>query len=95
MGPVVMVWAISSTVSSFITGRTSAYTSRTVVAAISSSTQVGLMVFMLLWEREPSYIMVFIVTIMWGYIDGIWQTIPSSEDPWNTGCSTSQLKIHQ
>ena len=88
VGPVVMAWAISSTVSSFITGRTSAYTSRTVVAVISSSTQVGLMVFMLLWEREPSYIMVFTVTIMWGYIDGNWQTLPSSEDPWNNGCST-------
>ena len=91
VGPVVMVWAICSSLSSFITGRTSAYTSRTVVAMISSSTQAGLIVFMLLWEREASYIMAFTVTILWGYNDGIWQTLPSSEDPWNTGCSASQL----
>ena len=93
MGPVVMVWSVSSSLASFVNGRTSTYTSRTVVAIVSFCVQIGLMVLMFVWEREASYLMVFTVTILWGYIDGNWQTLPSSENIPSNGC-TSQLHYY-
>lgn len=40
---------------------------------------VGLVVFMLLWDTEPSYVAVFVTFFAWGICDGLWNSIPPSK----------------
>ena len=45
----------------------------------SVTLNVGLLVFLLIWERQPSYYLVFIVLFVLGWNEGIWNSVPPSK----------------
>ena len=66
--------------SSLVFGRTSFYTLCTVLTAVSITVvQGGVLVFLLCWERQPSYVVVFLASISWGIVDGMWLTFSTGE----------------
>ena len=71
VGPVVMVWGISSAVTSFVTGHISVYVTRTALAVVLGGLQSAFAFFQLFWERQPSYYMVFTGAVIQGIIHGI------------------------
>ena len=66
--------------SSLVFGRISFYTPCTVLTAVSITVvQGGVLVFLLCWERQPSYVVVFLASITWGIVDGMWLTVSAGK----------------
>ena len=51
----------------------------------------GLVVFLLVWERVPSYTAAFVTFFVWGLCDGIWNSIPPSKMTFYNSSSSSHL----
>ena len=79
VGLAVIAWGITSCTFSLAIGKISYYTSRTVVAIATALLHAGMILFMLFWEREASYVMVFLTSLGWGIVDGVWMTLPASK----------------
>jgi hypothetical protein len=77
VGLAVIAWGITSCTFSLAIGKISYYTSRTVVAIATALLHAGMILFMLFWEREASYVMVFLTSLGWGIVDGVWMTLPA------------------
>ena len=78
IGPVVIVYGITTSLLSFLAGRMSVYTSRTAIGLFSGFCQLVLIVFLLVWERRPSYYMVFASAAIQGSISGMFLPLPTS-----------------
>ena len=78
IGPVVIVYGITTSLLSFLAGRMSVYTSRTAIGLFSGFCQLVLIVFLLVWERRPSYYMVFASAAIQGSINGMFLPLPTS-----------------
>ena len=39
----------------------------------------GLFIFLLIWERQPVYYIIFIITLCVGYSEGLWTSVPPSK----------------
>ena len=75
-----MVYGLTSTLSSFLTGKIYlAYLPRYVVAILTSLMTLALVTFLLAWEREPSYAFIFVFISLWGVTDGQWNTFAPSK----------------
>ena len=74
-----MCFGVSSGVGSLVTGRILSHVPRFVIMLLNLLLMLSLMIFLLLWDREPSYAVVFIVPILWGICDSIWNTVTTSE----------------
>jgi len=75
-----MAYGLTSTVSSFLTGKIYlAYLPRYVIAILTSLMTLGLLTFLLVWEREPSYVFIFVFISLWGIVDGQWNTFCPSK----------------
>ena len=79
VGLAVIAWGIGSSISSLVAGKISIHTSRTCVAIATALLHAGMILFMLFWEREPSYVMVFLTSLGSGIVDGVWTTLPISK----------------
>ena len=66
-------------ITSLLSEKISVYTSRTFLALTGGLLQAGMILFMLFWERVPSYIMVFLTSFGWGIVDGMWLLLPFSK----------------
>jgi uncharacterized membrane protein len=78
IGPVTMVFGAVAAISSFIAGRVSVYTTRTALAVFAGSLQVAVTLFLMIWEREASYFVVFAMGAAQGLIYGILFPLPAS-----------------
>ena len=74
-----MCFGASSAIGSLFTGRILSYVSRFVIMILNLLLMLSLLVFLLLWDREPNYAVVFVVPILWGVCDSIWNTVTTSE----------------
>lgn len=74
-----MCFGVSSAVGSLFTGRILSHVPRFVIMLLNLLLMLGLMVFLLIWDREPSFAVVFVIPILWGFCDSIWNTITTSE----------------
>ena len=74
-----MCFGVSSAIGSLFTGRILSHVPRFVIMLLNLLLMLGLMVFLLVWDREPSYAVVFVIPILWGFCDSIWNTITTSE----------------
>ena len=74
-----MSYGVSSTISSYLTGRIVSYVPRYVVMVMNFVLMLGLFVFLLMWDREPSYMVVFVVPVLWGVCDAVWNIITTSK----------------
>ena len=73
MGFILMLFGISSAAVSSVYGRVVKYIPECFVLLFGAIIQGGLVIFLLVWRREPSYATVIIFVIGWGAGDAVWQ----------------------
>ena len=81
-----MSYGVSSTIGSFATGKLLSYIPRYVMMVLNLLLMLALLIFLLVWNREPSYVVVFLVPILWGICDAVWNTITTSKHCRNSNC---------
>jgi len=75
-----MVYALFSGISSFLTGKIYlAHLPRYVVAIVTTLITLSLLMFLIIWERQPSYVFVFTFIALWGTVIGQWITVTASK----------------
>ena len=72
VGFILMLFGLSSGAICFIYGSIVKYIPEYIVLLLGCVTQVGLIVFLLLWKREPSYAAVIVFVVGWGAADAVW-----------------------
>ena len=79
MGYVFIVYGAAAAVASIIVGKVIGKVSITVMSLLNLCLNIGLVAFLLIWEREPNYVVMFTVAVLWGICDGNWTTLTSSK----------------
>ena len=79
VGYVFIVYGGAGAVSSICIGKIFGKVSITSVALLTMCLNVGLLAFLLIWERQPSYYVIFVIAILWGVCDGSWAIVASSK----------------
>ena len=79
IGLVLIVWGLVSSASSGVVGKLATKIPRIFIVMAGAVGDAAIILFLIFWERYPSYIAVFVVAIMFGLGDGVWNTIPTSE----------------
>ena len=75
-----MAYGFIAAVSGFLTGKIYlAYLPRYLVGIVTCLMTVALLIFLLIWEREPSYVFIFVFISLWGVTDGQWNTFAPSK----------------
>lgn len=74
-----MCFGASSAIGSYITGKILSRVPRFVMMLLNLLLMLSLLIFLLVWDREPNYAVVFIVPILWGVCDSIWNIITTSK----------------
>ena len=80
VGYVFIVYGAASAVTGICVGKILGYVSITSAALLTLCLNIGLVAFLLMWEREPNYFVLFTVAILWGICDGSWTTLTSSKE---------------
>ena len=78
VGFMIIVLGLTSAIMSAILNRLVKYVPRFIFVIAAGLINCGLVIFLLLWKRMPSYILVFLFPVGWGTADAIWNIIPSS-----------------
>ena len=78
VGFVQTVWGICSGVTSLFVGRLINYFPRTFIIIFLYFGDIAVIVFMILWPREPSFIMVFLTAAYFGVTDASINTVVTS-----------------
>ena len=79
MGYVYIVYGAASAAAAVIISKMLGTVSITLLSLLNLCLSVGLVAFLLIWEREPNYAVMFIVAILWGICDSNWITLTSSK----------------
>ena len=79
MGYVFIVYGAGAAAASIIISKVIGRVSITLMSLLNLCLNVGLVAFLLIWEQEPNYAVMFIVAILWGICDGNWSTLISSK----------------
>ena len=74
-----MVYGAASAMASICVGKLLGHVSITSVSLLNVCLNIGLVSFLLVWERQPNYFVMFTVAILWGICDGSWTPISSSK----------------
>ena len=74
-----IVYGAGAAVASIIVGKVIGKVSITVMSLLNLCLNIGLVAFLLIWEREPNYTVMFTVAVLWGICDGNWSTLTSSK----------------
>ena len=74
-----MCFGVNSAVGSLFTGKILSHVPCFVMMLLNLLLMLSLMIFLLVWDREPNYAVVFIIPILWGICDSIWNTVNTSE----------------
>ena len=79
VGYVFIVYGAASAVAGISVGKIIGTVSITLMSLLNVCLNIGLVAFLLIWEREPNYAVMFIVAILWGICDGNWTTLTCSK----------------
>ena len=79
VGFTLMVLGATSAIMSMVYGETMKYISPFVIVLFGATLNVSLILFLLIWERVPSYIVIFAFVIGWGVADAVWNTVNTSK----------------
>lgn len=79
VGLVLIVWGFFASASSGVVGKLATKVPRIFVMLAGFVGDAAVILFLIFWERVPSYIIVFVVSVVFGVADGVWNTIPTSE----------------
>jgi len=71
-----IVFAVFAAISSFITGKIYlAYLPMYVVVIFTTLITLSLLIFLIIWEKQPSYVFLFTFIALWGTVVGQWITL--------------------
>ena len=73
------VFGIFSGIVSLVTGRLYKYVPTALLLYTSIAVSISMSLFLIFWERVPSFAVVFVLAMGWGWVDGAWQTLGESE----------------
>ena len=76
-----IVWGFSSGISSIAVGKLATKIPRVFIVITGALGDATIVLFLIFWERVPSYAVVFVVAIVFGLGEGVWNAIPTSEMP--------------
>ena len=75
-----MAYGLVASVSAFLTGKVYlAHLPRYLVAIATCLMTIAFLTFLILWERQPSYVFIFVFISLWGVGDGQWNTFAPSK----------------
>ena len=80
VGYVFIAYGAASAAASICVGKVLGYVSITSVSLLNVCLNIGLAAFLLIWEREPNYFVIFTVAMLWGTCAGSWVTLTSSKE---------------
>jgi len=79
VGYVFMVYGAASAMASICVGKLLGHVSITSVSLLNVCLNIGLVSFLLVWERQPNYFVMFTMALLWGICDGSWNSLISSK----------------
>ena len=79
VGFVLILLGMSSAATSMAYSRVMKCIPRLAIALFAASLNIGVIIFLLIWERAPSYAVIFSFAVVWGMADAIWNTVPTSK----------------
>ena len=79
IGFTVIALGLSSAVVSIAYGRVIKIIPRFTIVLLGAAVNVTLLVFLFIWERVPSYGVIFIFAIGWGAADAVWHNVLCSK----------------
>ena len=79
VGYIIMAYAVSSSLGSFVSGKLLGLVNYNIAALGNLFVHTAVMLFLIIWERQPSYAIIFTVPFIWGLCFGAWLTITISE----------------
>ena len=74
-----MTYGLSNSVGSIICGRILGYVNYNIVVIVNAAFHAGTIVFLIIWEREPNIIVLFLIPIIYGICVGAWLAISYSK----------------
>ena len=83
VGFTLIALGVSSAITSIVCSRLVKYLPRFLVVLFGVALSVAMLLFMLFWERVPSYYVIFTIAVGWGASDAVWNTMPTSRLPLN------------
>ena len=81
MGYVFIVYGGAAATAGISVGKMLGIVSITLLSLLNVCLNIGLVAFLLIWEREPNYAVIFVMTILWGICEGSWMTMTNSKWP--------------
>ena len=79
VGYIIISYAVSSSLGSFVVGKLLGLVNYNIVTIGNVIIHVAVMLFLIIWEREPNYAIIFVVPFIWGLCFGSWLTITISK----------------
>ena len=81
VGFTLIVLGVCSAIMSIVYSRLLKYLPRFLIIFFGVALSGSMLLFMLFWERMPSYTVIFIIAVGWGAADAVWTTMPTSRLP--------------
>lgn len=75
IGFVLAVYGVGGVLSSVFTGRIVKFIPQFVVTYIALSTTLGLILFLLIWDRRASFVFLFIFVFLWGMCESVYNSV--------------------
>ena len=79
VGYTIMMYGLGSALGSFITGKLLALGMKVVLVLGALALHLAIMLFLVIWKREPILLLLLFVSALWGICDGTWVTSCSSK----------------
>ena len=79
MGFTIVVLGTTSAIMSVVYGKIAKYIPIVCLFFFGGITNVAVLLFLLLWSPVPSYLVIFLFAVFWGFADGVWNTMTASE----------------
>jgi len=94
VGYTVMVYGIGGTMGSFISGKLLALKTEFLPVLGTLFIHLIVMVFLVIWEREPILLILLFISLVWGACDGSWITLCNSKcEVVSSQCCVYELKL--
>ena len=79
IGYVFIVYGAANAAGGFCVGNILGRVSITIISLLTMCLNIGIIAFLLIWEREPNYFVIFVIAVLWGICDGSWAITASSK----------------
>ena len=79
VGYAIMVFGLGSSLGSFISGKILSLGVKILLILATLVLHLAIMIFLIVWERQPVLPVILFIVFLWGLSDGSWLTICNSK----------------